>query len=284
MIFFGTSEFSLHVLDKLLELGLKPSHIVTVPDKPQGRKLLITPPPAKIWAERNDIPYFQFEKLNAEAIAELQKLEPDIFLVASYGKIIPQAVLDIPKLGAINIHPSLLPKYRGATPLQSSILADDSDTGVTLMCMDDKMDHGNIISVKKLENIQWPPALSELEYTLARSGAELAFDYIKNPSKFNPIEQNHSKATYTKKITKEDGLINANNLSDKEGRIAYLKYKALEGWPGVYFFINRKDKTIRVSVKEAYWNEARQELELLRVTPEGKKEMSLKDFNNFLQA
>ncbi len=289
MIFFGTSSFSLHALDKLLELGIKPECIITVPDKPQGRAMVITPPPAKVWAERHNVPILQFEKLDAAAVTELKKLNPDIFLIASYGKIIPQDVLDIPNRGAINIHPSLLPKYRGATPLHSAILADDKDTGVTLMLMDAKMDHGPILAARTLAELpgpalKWPPTLGELEYVLACEGASLAADYILNCGDFSLTPQDDTKATFTKKITKEDGLVSVEELEGDAGWKSYLKYCALEGWPGIYFFTENKKngKKTRVSVKSAKWNDESKRLELLRVTPEGKKEMAWKEFVNYI--
>jgi methionyl-tRNA formyltransferase len=286
MIFFGTSSFSLHVLDRLLELGIKPSHIVTVPDQPKGRKLIMTAPPAKVWAERHGVPYFQFQKLDTEAVETLKMLDPEIFLVASYGKIIPHSVLDIPKKGSLNIHPSLLPKYRGATPLQSTILADDKDTGVTLMLMDDKMDHGPILATKRPMFEPWPPTMNEYEYTLARAGADLAQEYISNPEKFPPQIQDETKATFTKKIEKEDGLISLEELTGDKGRETYLKYIAFDGWPGTYFFAEKTHandtKKIRVNIKEATWNESERKLEIKRVIPEGKKEMGWKEFQNYL--
>jgi methionyl-tRNA formyltransferase len=261
IIFFGTSEFSLHALDRLLELGVKIKSVVTVPDKPQGRKMLMTPPPAKVWAERHEIPFLQFEKLDEAAVAALAALKPDLFIVASYGKIIPKHILDIPVQGTINIHPSILPKYRGATPLQSAILADDKNMGVTLMLMDEKMDHGPILSVKKIELGTWPPKFTELEYVSARAGADMAAEYIAHPEAFTPREQDHAAATFTKKIEKEDGLVSIlpADLKDEKGWTSYLKYMALEGWPGLFFYTERRTPNaeptkIRVSVKLAQWN------------------------------
>lgn len=290
LIFFGTSEFSLHVLDRLIELGIKPSHIVTVPDKPQGRKMLLTPPPAKVWAERHEVPFMQFQKLDDEAAAQLKELNPDFFLVASYGKIIPKKVLDIPARGALNIHPSLLPKYRGATPLQSAILADDEDIGVTLMLMDEQMDHGDILSAQKLTSKEWPPSFNEFEYETARTGADMAAGFLNHPEKYTSTQQNHEAATFTKKIEKEDGLVSLDELAGEKGWKAYLKYKALQGWPGIFFFTEKsvgagdqETRTkIRVNVKNASWNKENSTLEIQRVVPEGKKEMSWKEFMNFL--
>ena len=139
--FWGTDEFSVNVLEALKTAELLPSLIVTAPDRPAGRGNKMRSPSVKIWAEENGLKVVQPEKLNAEFIAELKNENCDLFALASYGKIIPQAVLDLPAKGTLNVHPSLLPKYRGAPPIESAMLTDDKETGVTIMLMDDKMDH-----------------------------------------------------------------------------------------------------------------------------------------------
>ena len=280
MIFFGTSAFSIHVLNRLLEHGITPDVIVTVPDKPQGRKLLLTPPPVKVWAEEHNIPCLQFVKLNEEAVSALTDLKPVVFIVASYGKIIPQSVLDIPTHGCLNVHPSLLPKFRGASPLQTSILNDEQNTGVVIIKMDKEMDHGPIVARSEVSISPWPLSTSELEEKLAYEGADILAKAL--PSYLDgslvPEEQDHSNATFTKKIEKEDGEISLTDL----GRTAYLKYKAFDVWPGVYFFTERKGIKIRVKVKVASWDEATSTMDILTVLPEGKNEMSWKEFQNYL--
>ena len=280
MIFFGTSAFSIHVLNRLLEHGITPDVIVTVPDKPQGRKLLLTPPPVKVWAEEHNIPCLQFVKLNEEAVSALADLKPDVFIVASYGKIIPQTILDIPTHGCLNVHPSLLPKFRGASPLQTSILNDEQNTGVVTIKMDKEMDHGPIVARSEVTVVPWPLSTSELEEKLAYEGADILAKAL--PAYLDgslvPEEQDHSKATFTKKIEKEDGEISLSDL----GRTAYLKYKAFNVWPGVYFFAERKGIKIRVKVKAASWNDAASTMDILKVLPEGKNEMTWKEFQNYL--
>lgn len=295
MIFFGTSTFSIHVLDKLQELDIVPDFIVTVPDKPAGRKLTMTPPPVKIWANENNIKCLQFEKLDDQAVTALKDLgDSDVFIVASYGKIIPQAVLDIPLHGCLNIHPSLLPKLRGATPLQTSILQDMQETGVTIIKMDAKMDHGPIVAIHEEKINPWPVNIIDLEKKLAQKGAELVAEilpkYIAGTTKL--IEQDHELATFTKKIVKEEGLIDS-NIIDKNGEIAgedgyivYLKYQALYEWPGLYFFMNaeKNGADVRVKVKEAKWDDTNSTFSILKVTPEGKNEMTWKDFLNHISS
>ena len=208
MIFFGTSAFSIHVLNRLLEHGITPDVIVTVPDKPQGRKLLLTPPPVKVWAEEHNIPCLQFVKLNEEAVSALTDLKPVVFIVASYGKIIPQSVLDIPTHGCLNVHPSLLPKFRGASPLQTSILNDEQNTGVVIIKMDKEMDHGPIVARSEVSISPWPLSTSELEEKLAYEGADILAKAL--PSYLDgslvPEEQDHSNETFTKKIEKEESV------------------------------------------------------------------------------
>jgi methionyl-tRNA formyltransferase len=295
MIFFGTSTFSIHVLDKLKELDIVPDFIVTVPDKPAGRKLTLTPPPVKIWANENNIKCLQFEKLDDQAVTTLKDLDDsDIFIVASYGKIIPQGVLDIPLHGCLNVHPSLLPKLRGATPLQTSILHDMRETGVTIIKMDAKMDHGPIVAMHEEKINPWPMNIIDLEKKLAQKGAELVAEVLPKyiASKAKLIEQDHESATFTKKIAKEDGLIES-EIIDYEGKVAgdagyttYLKYQALFEWPGLYFFMNaeKNGADVRVKVKEAKWDDTDSTFSILKVTPEGKNEMTWKDFLNYISS
>jgi methionyl-tRNA formyltransferase len=280
MIFFGTSAFSIHVLNRLLALGIKPEIVVTVPDKPQGRKLVLTPPPVKVWAEAHNIPTLQFAKLNDEAVGTLSALHSDIYIVASYGKIIPQSVLDIPTKGCLNIHPSLLPKYRGASPLQTSILEDQQHTGVVVIKMDKEMDHGPIVTECEVTISPWPLSVTELEERLAIVGADILAEALPKymDGTLTPKEQDHMQATFTKKIEKEDGEISLDSLGWK----TYLKYKAYDVWPGIYFFADRKGTKIRIKVKAASWNEAALTMDIERVLPEGKNEMNWKEFQNYL--
>ncbi|HYF10533.1 MAG TPA: methionyl-tRNA formyltransferase [Candidatus Paceibacterota bacterium] len=270
-VFFGTPELSVRVLEELSRVGLVPELIVTSPDAPQGRRLVLTPPPAKRWAEAHSIPLIQPKTLKTdEGLEELLKKQYDFFVVAAYGKIIPQRLIDLPKKGVLNVHPSLLPKFRGASPIRSQILADDRDTGVSIMLIDAEMDHGPILSQIRVPVSPWPPGALELEDTIARAGgAELARVIpLWMNGEIQPAEQNHAEATFTKKIEKEDGLL---DLS-VDGYQNFLKIKAYEGWPGTYFFLNGK----RVIIKDAtYENGA---LRLTRVLPEGGKEMPYEEF------
>ncbi len=270
--FFGTSEFSVIVLDQLKARGFIPTLVVTVEDKPKGRKLVLTPPPTKVWAEKEGIKYVQLKILRKEESVEIIKSYAksgfDLFIVASYGKIIPQNILDIPKYHCLNVHPSLLPKLRGPSPLESAILKEN-ETGVTIIKVGAEMDQGPILTQEKID-IEWPPYFEDLEKTSAKVGgrllAELIPDWI--DGKIKEVEQVHNQTTVCVKIEKRDGEINLNG--DLE--INLRKIRAFHQWPTAYFF----NKSKRVIVKRAHIKENK--LILDRVLPEGRKEMSYEDY------
>lgn len=274
--FFGSSRFSVTALDQLKEHGILPSLIITSEDKPRGRNLVITPPEPKVWAQENDIEFFQPKSLKDASVEEkLKQADCDVFVVASYGKIIPLKILEIPKYKTLNIHPSLLPKLRGASPIQSAILGEN-ETGVTIIRLDEQMDHGPIIAQKKIDIPNWPPKASELEEILAKEGANLLADILIKwtSGEVKEIPQDHEKATFTKKIEKEDGLLDLNESPE----LNFRKIQAFENWPTAYFFAEKNGKKIRIIVKDAEFKDG--ELKIKRVTPEGKKEM---DYGVFLR-
>lgn len=276
--FLGTSTLSTIVLDKLKKEGFLPSLIVTVPDKPKGRKLTLTPPETKVWAEGNGISVLQPKTLRD--VGEVEKIKSyfpngaDVFVVASYGKIITKEVLDFPKHGVVNVHPSLLPKLRGASPISSAILEKD-ETGVTIMSVDVEMDHGPIIVQEKV--VSWgdaneAPYSEDLEKTLAEKGAEMLIRVMQDLPNMKKVEQDHSQATECGKMEKSDGELNFNESAEKNLR----KIKAYSSTIGTYFFYKNKDKTTRIIVKCAHIENG--DLILDRIIPEGKKEMEYKDF------
>lgn len=272
--FFGTPKFAVIVLDELEKRGLLPSLVITAPDKPQGRDMKLTPPPVKIWSEKRNIPFIQPESLkDNEFISKLKAKSYELFIVASYGKIIPKEILEIPPNGSLNVHPSLLPKLRGASPIESAILEEDK-TGVSIMLMDEKMDHGPIVAQKEIETEEWPPYFEDLEKKLAEEGGKLLAETI--PiwvyGKIKAKEQDHSNATFTKKIKKEDGLIDLKDNAEKNLR----KIRAFSEWPGTYFFIEHKGKKLRIIIKRAQISD--EKLVVEKVLPEGKKEMSAEEF------
>lgn len=278
-VFFGTPDLSVEILEHLKAAGFVPQLVVTNPDRPQGRKMLLTPPPVKLWAMKNAIPLLQPENLKDPVfLGQLSKVNGQLFVVVAYGKIIPKAVLAIPSKGTLNIHYSLLPKYRGASPVESTILSDDRNVGVSIMLMDEKMDHGPAVSYQKLniknQKWEWPPTAGELRAACNKLGAELLIETIPLwvAGKIEAREQNHSKATYTEKIKKEDGLIDLSADPYKN----FLKVQAYNEWPRVFFLVKHGGKNLRVVVTDASYADGK--LIIKRVVPEGKKEMGYEEF------
>lgn len=281
-VFWGTPDVASETLEILKQNGYLPSLIVTSPDKPQGRKMLVTPPLVKVWAIKNNIPYIQPEKLNAEFIEKLKPscLEPNcLFVVVAYGKIIPKEILEIPKLGSINIHYSLLPKYRGASPVESAILNGDTHTGITIQQMEFKMDSGPILAQEKVEIFPEETA-PDLRKRLIKIGGELLVKTLKTPS-FLPrdsgevpkavgVKQDETRATHCGKIKKEDGLIDLNDDAMKN----YNKFRAYAGWPRTYFFKENKRIIITDAILENNpLDPARgKKFVIKKIIPEGGKE------------
>ena len=277
--FFGTPHLAVLVLIELEKNALLPVVIITNPDAPRGRKMVLTPPPVKVWAEERNIPVLQPVSLRSDSsVAEYLKANAiDLCVVVAYGKIIPKDILDIPKYGTLNVHPSLLPKLRGASPVRSAILEDMRETGVTVMLLDEELDHGPILAqeIVSIEKKAWPLRGQVLDTLLAEKGGELLAETIPEwvAGGITPIPQNHSEATFCTKITKEMGEINL--TADAYQNL--LKIRAFDGWPGTYFFTERNGKRIRVKIVDAELNPDTS-LNITRVIPEGKNEMSYADF------
>ena len=257
-VFFGGEPLAIPVLNKLYENGFIPGLIISNPDKPQGRKLEITSPPTAIWAKEHNIPLSQPEQFDTKEIEG----HFDFFVVVSYGKIIPQEILDLPKLGTINIHPSLLPLYRGPSPIVSTILNGDKITGVTIIKIDEKMDHGPILAQAKI-SLSGNESIQDLEKSLAELGSELLIKIIPDfvALKIQEIPQNDAEATYCKKIKKEDGLIDLNDNAEKN----YDKFRAYANWPRTFFFKDGK----RIIITDAKLEN--REFKILKIIPEGGK-------------
>lgn len=273
-VFWGTDEFSTTVLNQLKKFGFKPSLIITAPDRKSGRGQKLQSPPVKIWAEENKIEILQPEKFDDNFIKILKENDWDVFALASYGKIVPSEILALPKKGTLNVHPSLLPLYRGASPIESAILDDNKNTGVTIMLMDAQMDHGPIINQEFVSFTEWPTK-PEIENKLAEIGGQLLAESMLPwiNDEIEAQEQAHDMATFTSKIKKEDGLIDLG----EDPRKNFLKIQAYQPWPGAYFFTEKGDKKIRVKITKASF--ANNNLKIERVIPEGKSEM---DYQSFL--
>jgi len=268
-VFFGTPDIAVTVLEVLKEEGFVPTHIVTAPDRPAGRGMKMTPPPVKAWATKNNIRVLQPENLDDSFIDVLRETRADVFVVTAYGKILPKNLLDLPTHGSLNVHPSLLPKYRGASPIESQILADDRQTGVTIMLMDEQMDHGPLLAQTQVELEDWPPKIGDLYEALGYEGGKLLAYVLPRfvAGEIEAIPQNHKEATFCKKIKKEDGHIEL----DDDPYTNYLKFRAYERWPRTYFFT--KDGKRAVISDGKYENG---ELVIKKVIPEGKKETPYK--------
>lgn len=271
--FFGTPDIAVWVLEELEKSGIIPSLIITKPDTPQGRSLIITPSPVSIWAERRGIKTYKPETLTShEAYEYLKSSQCDIFIVAAYGKILPQSILDIPRYGTLNMHPSLLPCLRGASPIRSALLEDMRVTGVSIMLLTAGMDEGPILAQKEIEisKDEWPLRGDLLDERLSRAGGVLLANVLPQwiTGTLLPIEQDHTRATYTRKITKEMAEIHL----DDDPYQNLLKIKAFDGWPVAYFFYERNGKRIRIKIIDACIEN--EKLILLRVIPEGRKEMA----------
>ena len=276
--FFGTPRLSVNVLNALEKHGLLPALVVTAPDKPAGRGQKLTPSPAKQWAQARGIDVMTPTTLKDEAFAtELQNTEWDVFVVAAYGKLIPKTILDIPRRGSLNVHPSLLPKFRGPSPVISAILADERTTGVSIMELAEKMDAGPVVAQARVEIAEedWPPKGSVLEDMLAVEGGNLLAEVMPEwvAGTITPELQDEAAATYTRKFTDEDAHISELNIGRlslpiEAERSVLLKIRAFDKNPRAYF-LDQNGK--RVIVTEAEVRDGK--LEILKVIPEGKKEI-----------
>ena len=233
IIFFGTSDFAIPSLQALLGSEHKVLAVVTQPDRKRGRNLKLSPPPVKVAALAKDIPVFQPQDASgAESIAYLKKLNADLFVVISFGQILKRDVLSIPKLYAINVHGSLLPKYRGAAPTNWAIINSDKVSGVTVIRMNEKMDEGDII-LKRECAIEAEDTNITLSEKLSEAGAQVlveAIGLIEKNKTANFAKQNNAEATYAPKLKKEDGLIDWDQPAVK----IHDKVRGFIPWPGAY--------------------------------------------------
>jgi len=268
IIFIGTSAFALPALENLVQ-EYQILSVITAPDKPAGRKNEITPSPVKEIALKYNLSLLQPEKI-IQVKKQMAQLEPDLIIVASYGQIIPKDILDIPKKGSLNLHPSLLPKYRGPSPIQTAILNGDQTTGLTIIQMNEKMDAGPII-VQKQTKINPNDTFQTLETRLAEEISDLLIEilprYFKN--KIQAQVQDESKASYTKILTRDHGKINLDQDPHKIER----KVRAFYPWPGAWTEINGKRvKILKVKIVNG-------QLSLELVQPAGKKPMTGQEFS-----
>ncbi|MGL1936574.1 MAG: methionyl-tRNA formyltransferase [Fibrobacterales bacterium] len=299
VVFMGTPDFSVSFLNRVREAGHTVSAVVTQPDRPKGRGRKLQAPPVKEAALELNIPVMQPESLKDDQFcAELSALKPDLFVVVAFS-ILPQKVLAIPTQGSINVHGSLLPKYRGAAPVQWAVANGDTESGVTVFLLDEKMDHGPVLEVKKC-----PIAIEDTAETLFEKIMHIGCDALDSAlhkidtGDYTPLEQNHEKATSARKLKKEDGLI------DWTAPTATI-YNLIRGffpYPVCYSYLEGKTFRIRTarlvpdivsqgtagllffnSEKELFVNTSDGVLQIIELQLEGKKAMGVVDFYNGLQ-
>ena len=237
IVFMGTPDYAEKTLEALIGSNHEIAAVFCQPDKPVGRKQILTPPPVKVLAENNNIPVYQPKSLKTgEAYSILKDINPDVIVVVAYGKLLPKEILDLPKYGCVNGHASLLPKYRGASPIQWCIVQGESETGVSTMLMDEGMDTGDILEVEKVK-IGEDETAEELFDRLAVISADLMLSTLTKleAGEITPIKQGDN-ATYAPIINKEMALMNF-SLNSKSVHNAVRGYYS---WPCAFFFLDGK--------------------------------------------
>lgn len=246
IIFMGTPDFSVPCLEKLIEYKHEVLAVFTQPDKPVGRKQILTPPPVKSCALKNEIPIYQPASLkDSNALEIIKDINPDIIVVVAYGKILPVDILAAAKYGCINVHASLLPKYRGAAPIQWSILNGDEETGVTVQQMNEGIDTGDILLVKKTQ-IDINETSEQLFERLSVLGADAliqCLDCIENNTSL-PLKQSEAGACYAQKITKELSPIDWSRSAFE----IHNQIRGLQTWPCASTVINGKNVKIHKTI------------------------------------
>lgn len=298
ILFMGTPDFALFSLKALVEAGEKVIGVITQPDKPKGRGYALTPPPVKVYAMEQNIPVYQPATLRGEDFAkQLEELDPDLIVVAAYGKILPANVLDYPKYGCVNVHGSLLPEYRGAAPMQRAIIDGKRETGITTMMMDVGLDTGDML-LKKAVTIEENDNFEDIHDKLGACGAEVLLETLAQIREGRLIrqKQDESLATYAAKIEKSDCLIDFT----KDAQAVHDQIRGLSPIP-LSFTYTPDGKMLKVTASEIAERDGTQgtagevislssgkitvacgmgSVALLSVLPEGKKRMSAGDFIN----
>jgi methionyl-tRNA formyltransferase len=236
IVFMGTPDFSVPVLQRIIEEGYQVIGVVTQPDRPKGRKRELTPPPVKVEALKHNIPVFQPEKIREQSQYEqVINLGADLIVTAAFGQILPKALLDAPRLGCINVHASLLPELRGGAPIHYSIIQGKEKTGVTIMYMVEKLDAGDILSKVEVK-ITETDHVGTLHDKLSIAGADLLAKTIPElvNGTINPIKQNEEEATFAFNIKREQERINW----EHKGEVIYNHIRGLHPWPVAYTYLD----------------------------------------------
>ena len=290
IIYMGTPDFAVPALEKLAKSNHTVQAVFTQPDKPRGRKMIMTPPDVKVCAENLGITVYQPQSMRTEESLEIiKKYNPDVIVVAAYGQILPKAVLDAPKYGCVNIHGSLLPKYRGASPIQQSVLNGDKITGITTMLMDVGLDTGDILLTVETE-IGENETSGELFDRLSQMGGELILDTLTalENGTVTPQKQDESLATHTSKIDKSLCPIDFTKTAQE----VHNQVRGLYPWPVATAKICGKNVKIHstkitdkkgvagtiISVRPLIIACADKSVEIIELQPEGKKKMTAEAF------
>jgi len=297
LVFCGTPQFAVPTLDKLVETGYEIRLVLTQPDRPKGRGLELVASPVKESAVKLGLPIFQPEKIktNEELQARLREIAPDAIVVVGYGRIIPKWMLDLPRYGNINLHASLLPKYRGAAPIQWAIASGEKVTGVTTMRIDEGLDTGDILLQQELA-VENDDTSEIVAPKLAAIGAELMIETLRqlHAGNVTPQPQNHAEATLAPILTKEDARIDFHRTAQE----IYNRLRGFQPWPGAFTTFRGKTlgvtaatpaaETLTETLAEGHLLARGPQLfvgcaqsnvlELLEVQPEGKKRIRASDF------
>lgn len=244
IVFMGTPDFSVPVLQQIIKDGYEVIGVVTQPDRPVGRKRVLTPPPVKVEAEKHGIPVFQPEKIREE-LDKILALKPDLIITAAFGQILPKELLDAPKFGCINVHASLLPELRGGAPIHYSIIQGKQKTGITIMYMAEKLDAGDILTRVEVP-IAERDTVGTLHDKLSEAGSKLLSETLPKLLKgeLTPIPQNDAEATFASNIKREQEKIDWS----KTGEEIYNHVRGLNPWPVAYTTLNE-------SVIKIWWTE-----------------------------
>lgn len=289
IIFMGTPDYAQKILEKIIQTpDMDVVGVYTQPDKPVGRKRIMTPPPVKEVALSNNIPIYQPNRLrDEETVQELLQIECNYIVVAAYGQILPKEVLD--HAPCINLHASILPQYRGASPIQQTLLNGDNKTGVTAMLMDVGLDTGDILKISEIE-VPNDEMVETLFNRLTDVAAELTIDVLQNYESYTPEKQDEALSTHCTKITKQEGQV----LFDDALKV-YNKYRAFTPWPGIYLesglklkkiaFVeneseNKAGKILKIEDDGIVVGCTKGSLKVLSVQPASKKEMDISAYIN----
>lgn len=237
IVFFGTPHAAIPSLRKILEAGHSVELVISQQDKPTGRGRKLRPSAVKSFATAHRIPCYEPLRIrkDAEALTRIETIHPDLNVVVAYGQIIPSSIIYLPRYNSLNVHFSLLPKYRGASPVQWALLRGETKTGVTIFELNERMDEGDILSQEEVEIHPWESA-GGLESRLAQIGAALLIKTIEEIEAIQPSPQDHSQATYAPKLRKEDGKI----AWQKNALHIERQVRAFNPWPSAFAFLGEK--------------------------------------------